>query len=67
MTGKTVQIAPPFGDNIEITGGNKSSEKIVIGPTAVPSLLRIYSEDSLLLITWIEKDNKPGWQISFWG
>jgi len=75
---KTVQIAPPFGDNIEITGGNKSSEKIIIGPTVVPpsepgksptsmpALLRIYSKDPLLLITWIEKDNRTGWQVSFW-
>lgn len=79
MTGKTVQIAPPFSDNIEIIGGNKSHEKIIIGPTVMPgpsepgkmpalkpALLRIYSSDPLLLITWIEKNNKAGWQISFW-
>lgn len=73
---KTVQIAPPFEDNIEIIGGSKSSEKIVIAPTVEsepgkpprlkPALLRIYSKDPLLLITWIEKGNKTGWQISFW-
>lgn len=79
MTGNTVQIAPPFLDNIEIIGGNKSNEKIIIGPTVEPgppepgkppalkpALLRIYSNDPLLLITWIEKNNRTGWQISFW-
>lgn len=78
MAGKTVQIAPPFGDNIEITGGNKSSEKLIISPTVAPSsehgkpptlipaLLRIYSKDPLLLVTWIEKNNRTGWQVSFW-
>lgn len=64
MAGKTVQIAPPFGDNIEIIGGNKTFNNITIAPTIVagppepgkppkskPALLRIYSRDPLLLIT----------------
>lgn len=74
---RTVQIAPPFGDNIEIIGGKKSGEKIIIGPTVIPgepgkppalkpALLKIYSKEPLLLITWIEKNNRTGWQISFW-
>jgi len=69
MAGKTVNIAPPFGDNVEIIGGNKSSEKITIspsGPTLKPALLRIYSNEPLLLITWVEKNNRTGWQIPFW-
>lgn len=74
IAGKTVQIAPPFLGNIEIIGGNKSNEKIIIEPTTEPgkppalkpALLRIYSSDPLLLITWIEKNNRTGWQISFW-
>lgn len=79
MAGKTVEIAPPFLDNIEIIGGNKSNETIIIGPTIEPgppepdkppalkpALLIIYSNDPLLHITWIEKNNRTGWQISFW-
>ncbi|MGQ9759174.1 MAG: hypothetical protein ACUVQ5_01175 [Candidatus Methanomethylicaceae archaeon] len=79
MTGKTIQIAPPFLDNIEIIGGNKSEEKIIISPTLIsgppepgkrpalkPAQLTIYSNDPLLLIALIETNNRIGWQITFW-
>jgi len=63
---------------VEVVGGERTSSGVVIWPTVSgrpepgeppvnkPALLRFYSEDPLLLVTWVEKGGKMGWQISFW-
>jgi len=58
-------IAPPFGENIDVTGGKKTPEMVTIKPGATAELI-IYSKDPLWHITLIDQKGKR-WQISFWG
>ena len=78
MGSETVQVAPPFGEGVEVVGGERTPSGVIIWPTVSgmlepgeppvnkPALLRFYSENPLLLVTWVEKGGKTGWQISFW-
>lgn len=60
------QIAPPFGENIEVVGGEKTAEKIIVKPgMRETTILKIYSKDPLWIVTLIENGDKR-WHISFW-
>jgi DNA-directed RNA polymerase subunit RPC12/RpoP len=63
LSGKTVQVAPPFDKNIEITGGQKLNDKITVGVT--PAILKISSGTPLILIGWFESNNKFGGEVEF--
>jgi len=56
------QLAPPFGEDIEVAGGEKTSEKIVVMPGATVTL-KIFSKDPLLSIALIVKGGR--YDISF--
>jgi hypothetical protein len=64
VVSQTKQIAPPFGDSIGITGGEKTSSELVVmpGQTAV---LQVTSKDPLWLITLVE-NGSIRCQIPFW-
>jgi len=57
------KLAPPFGKDIEVAGGEKTSEKIVVKPGSTVTL-KIFSEDPLLSIALIVKEGR--YDISFW-
>ena len=57
------KIAPPFGGNIEVAGGEKTSEKIVVNPGSTVTL-KISSKDPLLSIALTVKEGR--YDISFW-
>jgi hypothetical protein len=63
-TSQTVQIAPPFGGNIVIPGGEKTSTELVVMPEQT-AILQITSTDPLWYITLVENETIR-WQISFW-
>jgi hypothetical protein len=65
IVSQTVKIGPPFGDNIEVVGGEKTAERIIVKPEATV-ILKINSKDPLWHITLIEKGDIR-WQISYWG
>jgi len=58
-----LQLAPPFGEGIEVAGGEKTSEKIVVKP-GYNVTLKIFSKDPLLSIALIER--RVRYDISFW-
>jgi len=78
IKGKTVDLAPPFDDNFQIIGGRKTKDKILIDvnltipigpdekPIYKPATLKISSQKPLILIAWIEENNKVGGNVSFW-
>lgn len=79
LNGETVQVAPPFDKNIEITGGQKLNDKIIVGvtmadnspspntaPVQTPAVLKIFSKTPLILIGWFEGNNKFGGEVEFW-
>ena len=78
LDGKTVTLAPPFGANMEVISGVKMIDKIIIGvtltpptepgkgPTQKPAVLKISSQQPLILIAWVEQNNKVGGQVGFW-
>ncbi|MGQ9787947.1 MAG: hypothetical protein ACUVQM_01330 [Candidatus Hadarchaeaceae archaeon] len=57
------QLAPPFGDDIEVSGGEKMDEKTVVKPGSVVTL-KISSEDPFLVISLVEK--RVRYDIGFW-
>jgi len=57
------QLAPPFGEGIEVVGGEKTSNKIIIKPSYT-ARLKIFSKDLLLSIALTEKNGS--YDIQFW-
>jgi len=57
------RLAPPFGEGIEVTGGNETSEKIIVKPGSTLTI-RIFSKDPLLSISLVEKRTR--YDIGFW-
>lgn len=57
------KIAPPFGGNIEVAGGEKTREKTVVNPGSTVTL-KISSKDPLLNIALTVKEGR--YDISFW-
>lgn len=66
LDGKTVTLAPPFGENIKVTGGNKFTDRIEIGPAKEAVTVQLSSQQPLVLIVWVEQNGKVGGQIAFW-
>jgi hypothetical protein len=66
LGGKTVTLAPPFGDNIEVTGGVKAANKIGVMPGQKLVTIQLSSQEPLILIVWVEQNGKVGGQIGFW-
>jgi len=64
VVSQTVKIGTPFGNDVEVVGGNRTAEKIVVKPETTV-MLKISSKDPLWFITLIEKGDKR-WQIMFW-
>ncbi len=56
------QLAPPFGTDINITGGQNTGQEIIVNPAAIMTL-KIFSETPFLRITLMEKRNN--YEISF--
>jgi len=64
VASRTQQIAPPFDSNIEVIGGQRTAERIVVKPGET-AVIRIHSKDPLWHVTLIENGDIR-WQISFW-
>jgi hypothetical protein len=62
--GPKKQVLPPFGENIEVIGGEKTAEKIVVKPGTRATLI-IYSKDPLWNIALIDQKGKCC-NITFW-
>lgn len=57
------QLAPPFGEGIDVFGAEKTGEKIIVKPSSTLTL-RIFSKDPALAISLVEK--KTRYDIGFW-
>lgn len=78
LNGRTIVIAPPFNANVEVVGGERMTDKIIIDVTLIPAtepdnapiqkpaILKIYSQEPLILIAWVEENGRVGGNISFW-
>lgn len=58
------QLAPPFGEDIEVLGGEKTNEKVVVKPGSAVTL-KIFLKDPALVISLVEKRGR--YDIGFWG